>query len=189
MTPTDAKRRLVWHGILIFLLGLLAGAFVPWLKNPRMGVAAHVGGVLSGIFLVLVGLIWREIKLASRVLEGCLLALSVCIAHWVGGAVFGGLFWHGPQHARWRRRIQRHGLAGSVGGFRRHLFLRGDRRCRHPGIIGATKECDEIFLASSYFWQFSLPDCLLPSNHELKNTATSRNFWGLRTIPAGHERG
>ncbi len=66
MTPTDAKRRLIWHGILIFLLGLLAGAFVPWLKNPRMGVAAHVGGVLSGIFLILVGLIWEEIKLRPK---------------------------------------------------------------------------------------------------------------------------
>ncbi|HLE62387.1 MAG TPA: hypothetical protein VI750_04565 [Pyrinomonadaceae bacterium] len=63
MTPSNAKRRLIWHGILIFLLGLLAGAFVPWLKNPRMGVAAHVGGVLSGIFLILVALIWEEIKL------------------------------------------------------------------------------------------------------------------------------
>jgi len=63
MIPRDAKRRLLWHGILIFLLGLLAGAFAPWLTNPRMGVAAHVGGVLSGTFLILVGLIWEEIKL------------------------------------------------------------------------------------------------------------------------------
>lgn len=63
MIPIDAKRRFFWHGMLIFLLGLLAGAFVPWLTNPRMGVAAHVGGVLSGAFLILVGVIWEEIKL------------------------------------------------------------------------------------------------------------------------------
>lgn len=66
MPPPNAKRRLIWHGVLIFLLGLLAGAFVPWLKNPRMGVAAHVGGVLSGIFLILIGLIWEEIKLPAQ---------------------------------------------------------------------------------------------------------------------------
>jgi len=66
MIPPMAKRRLIWHGTLIFLLGLLAGAVVPLLKNPRMGLAAHVGGVLSGTFLILVGLIWEEIKLPVR---------------------------------------------------------------------------------------------------------------------------
>jgi hydroxylaminobenzene mutase len=63
MVPPNAKRRFLWHGMLILLFGLLAGALVPWLGNPRMGVAAHVGGVLSGTFLILVGLIWEEIKL------------------------------------------------------------------------------------------------------------------------------
>ena len=59
----DAKRRLIWHGIFVFLLSLLVGAAVPLLRNPRMGLAAHVGGVLSGMLLILVGLIWEEIKL------------------------------------------------------------------------------------------------------------------------------
>ena len=35
------------------------------LTNPRMGVAAHVGGVMSGLLLLLVGLIWGEIRLPA----------------------------------------------------------------------------------------------------------------------------
>ncbi len=66
MTPADAKRRLLWQGMLIFGLGLLTGAVVPVMTNPRMGVAAHVGGVMSGMFLILVGLLWDQIKLSLR---------------------------------------------------------------------------------------------------------------------------
>ncbi len=110
MLPPDPKRRLMWHGMLIFLLGLMAGAFVPWLKNPRMGVAAHVGGVLSGIFLILVALVWEEIKLrppAKRVAFWLFLFASHTgwVAQFlaglfgtgrsmpVGGAGFRGTFW------------------------------------------------------------------------------------------------
>lgn len=60
----DARRRLLWHGVFVFVLGLLVGAVVPVLTNPRMGVAAHVGAALSGIFLMLVGLIWEDMKLS-----------------------------------------------------------------------------------------------------------------------------
>jgi hydroxylaminobenzene mutase len=66
MAPSEAKRRLLWHGILIVLLGLASGVLVPILANPRMGVAAHVGGVMSGLLLLLVGLFWQELHLAER---------------------------------------------------------------------------------------------------------------------------
>ena len=66
MIPNNTKRRLLWHGLLIFLFGLLAGAAVPVLTNPRMGVAAHLGGVLSGMFLIVIGLLWGEIRLSAR---------------------------------------------------------------------------------------------------------------------------
>ncbi len=66
MASNDVRRRLIWHGMLVFVLGLLVGAVVPLLKSPRMGLAAHVGGVMSGMFLILVGLIWEEIKLPVR---------------------------------------------------------------------------------------------------------------------------
>ncbi len=65
VTLTDAKRRLLWHGMLIVGLGSLTGSVVPVLSNPRMGVAAHVGGLMSGMLLLLVGLIWGEIRLLA----------------------------------------------------------------------------------------------------------------------------
>jgi len=87
------KHRLLWHGILIFTFGLLAGAAVPVVVNPRMGVAAHVGGVMSGMFLLLVGLIWEGIKL-PRTAARTTFWLFLYASHtgWLGqflAAVFG----------------------------------------------------------------------------------------------------
>jgi hypothetical protein len=42
----DTKRRLVWHGMFLFLLGLLTGFAEPQFKNLRMGLAAHLEGVI-----------------------------------------------------------------------------------------------------------------------------------------------
>ena len=58
----DTRHRLIWHGIFLFLLGLLTGFLIPALRNTRMGVSAHLEGVLNGIFLVVLGLIWTEIR-------------------------------------------------------------------------------------------------------------------------------
>ena len=60
----DRKRRLIWHGIFLFLLGLLTGLVEANFKNPRMGLAAHLEGVMNGIFLVALGAIWPEVRLA-----------------------------------------------------------------------------------------------------------------------------
>src|SRR5713226_9196691 len=84
MTPQDAKQLLIRHGMLVFLLGLLTGTVVPWLTNPRMGVAAHVGGVMSGMFLILVGLLWEQIKLSLRAEKAAFwLFLYAAYARWL----------------------------------------------------------------------------------------------------------
>src|SRR5215207_4943558 len=44
---SDTGRRFVWHGVLLFLLGLIGGMFVYAMANPRMGLSMHVGAVLS----------------------------------------------------------------------------------------------------------------------------------------------
>ncbi len=62
----STKRRLLWHGMLLFLLGLLTGFVEPKFANPRMGLAAHLEGVMNGIFLVALGAIWTEVKLSTR---------------------------------------------------------------------------------------------------------------------------
>lgn len=62
----DAKRRLLWHGMFLFLIGLLTGLVEQKFNNPRMGLAAHLEGVLNGIFLVALGAIWTEVRLSPR---------------------------------------------------------------------------------------------------------------------------
>jgi hydroxylaminobenzene mutase len=38
---TDSQRRLIWHGMFLFLLGLLIGFAEGQVINPRMALAAH----------------------------------------------------------------------------------------------------------------------------------------------------
>jgi hydroxylaminobenzene mutase len=69
----DAKRRLMWHGMFLFLLGLITGFVETRFTNVRMGLAAHLEGVMNGTFLVALGAIWTEVKLPP---------ISKAIAYW-----------------------------------------------------------------------------------------------------------
>ncbi len=51
-------------GLILFLMGLLTGLMVPALKNPRMGVAAHMVGMTNGPFLIVIGLLWPQLALS-----------------------------------------------------------------------------------------------------------------------------
>jgi hydroxylaminobenzene mutase len=62
----DTKRRLLWNGMFLFLLGLLTGLIEQKFNNPRMGLAAHLEGVMNGIFLVALGAVWTEVRLSPR---------------------------------------------------------------------------------------------------------------------------
>lgn len=64
--PAISRRFMQW-GISLFLLGLLTGFAMPLFANPRMGLASHLEGILNGIFLVALGLIWHKIRLSRRV--------------------------------------------------------------------------------------------------------------------------
>jgi hydroxylaminobenzene mutase len=57
---------LIFLGILLFLFGLLIAFFIPVMINPRMGLSAHLEGIMNGIFLVLLGLIWSKILLQTK---------------------------------------------------------------------------------------------------------------------------
>lgn len=63
---SGSGRRLIRCGILLFLLGLLTGLLVPAVANPRMGLSSHLEGVMNGIFLVVLGLIWPRLRLSGR---------------------------------------------------------------------------------------------------------------------------
>jgi hydroxylaminobenzene mutase len=62
----DIKRRLLWHGMFLFLIGLLTGLVEQKFNNPRMGLAAHLEGVMNGTFLVVLGAIWMDVRLSAR---------------------------------------------------------------------------------------------------------------------------
>ena len=61
------KRRLMWHGMLLFLLGLITGLLEQRFTNVRMGLSAHLEGVMNGIFLLALGAAWNEVRLPHPV--------------------------------------------------------------------------------------------------------------------------
>ncbi len=61
-----ANRRLMWHGMVLFLLGLITGFAELHFTNIRMGLAAHLEGVLNGTFLLALGAAWTGVRLSQR---------------------------------------------------------------------------------------------------------------------------
>lgn len=60
-------RRLMWHGMLLFLLGLITGLLEQRFNNVRMALSAHLEGVLNGILLLALGAVWNEVRLPRLV--------------------------------------------------------------------------------------------------------------------------
>lgn len=83
-TPAErTSRRLLRLGMILFLLGLLTGFAIPGVANPRMGLASHLEGVMNGLFLVALGLVWPRLRLAgtARTAAFCL-AVYGTFANW-----------------------------------------------------------------------------------------------------------
>jgi hydroxylaminobenzene mutase len=59
----ELNRRLMWHGMLLFLIGLVTGLLETRFTNIRMGLAAHLEGVMNGTFLLALGASWTRLKL------------------------------------------------------------------------------------------------------------------------------
>lgn len=89
----DNNRRLMWHGMFLFLLGLLTGFVEPNFANIRMGLAAHLEGVMNGIFLIGLGAIWNEVRLSPPLKAAAFwIALGGTYGNWfmtTTAAVFG----------------------------------------------------------------------------------------------------
>ena len=60
---------LLFLGIVLFLLGLVLGLFIPLMKNPKMGLSAHLEGILNGMFMVILGLIWSKLIIQDKWLK------------------------------------------------------------------------------------------------------------------------
>jgi hydroxylaminobenzene mutase len=66
MSTTNLGRRLAWHGVLLFFLALVEGIFVYSMRNPRMGLTTHVGGITTALFFLAIAALWRELRLSDR---------------------------------------------------------------------------------------------------------------------------
>lgn len=88
------SNKLIFLGVLLFLFGLIIGLLVPIFENPRMGVSSHIEGVLNGMLLVILGLIWYKINLSNRWLKITFwLAVYGTFANFIGiliAAIFNG---------------------------------------------------------------------------------------------------
>ncbi|MBX3495725.1 MAG: hydrogenase [Parvibaculum sp.] len=101
-------------GLLLFLIGLLTGFVSGGLANSRMGLSAHLEGLMNGIFLALLGLLWSRLVLgATALLVAFWLVVYAAFANWLGvllAAIWGagagmmplaaqGMSGSGPQEA------------------------------------------------------------------------------------------
>jgi len=66
ITKKHQSDRLIFLGLLLFFLGLVVGLFIPLMANPRMGLTTHLEGVINGIFLLVLGLIWNKPELSEK---------------------------------------------------------------------------------------------------------------------------
>ncbi len=86
------SHKLVRHGVILFLLGLLTGFVIPVMQNPRMGLSSHLEAIMNGMFLILLGLIWHKIHLSNGALKwGYLLSLFGAYTNWATTLLAG--FW------------------------------------------------------------------------------------------------
>ena len=94
MSQDGNSRRLIRHGMVLFLLGLVTGILIPTLTSPRLALAAHMEALLNGIFLILLGgVVWKQLRLPERLAAaGFWLLLIAAYANWgfcLLAAVFG----------------------------------------------------------------------------------------------------
>ena len=58
-----AAQRLLQVGVGLFLFAVLLGLAIPHFTVPRLALSAHLIGILQGLFLAVVGLLWPRLTL------------------------------------------------------------------------------------------------------------------------------
>ena len=115
----DTGLNLIRLGAALFLAGLLTGLAVSALANPRMGLSAHLEGVMNGTFLIALGAAWPHVRL-SPLLDRCAFGLLAfgSIANWLVTLL--SALWHtgaltpiaapAPRAAPWQEVVVQTGL-------------------------------------------------------------------------------
>ena len=92
MPDPRTARRLVLHGAILFLLGLLTGLVSGALRSPRLGLSAHLEGLMNGTFLLALGAVWSHVRLPMRAGAAAFwLLLYGTYGNWV--SVLLGAYW------------------------------------------------------------------------------------------------
>lgn len=66
-TTIVQSNKLIFLGLILFTLGVVVGLFIQNMSNPRMALSAHLEGILNGIFLIILGLIWTKLVLSEKI--------------------------------------------------------------------------------------------------------------------------
>jgi (hydroxyamino)benzene mutase len=70
-------RSLIVAGAVLFLIGLLQGAFVQSFANSQMALSAHLAAVQSGMALMIVGAIWSAVLLGGTLAKAAQWAIII----------------------------------------------------------------------------------------------------------------
>ena len=82
--------RLLQAGVALFLCALLVGLAIPAFKLPRVGLSTHLLGIMQGMFLMILGLLWPRLKLGPATSwAGFWLLLYGCLAAWTANLLAG----------------------------------------------------------------------------------------------------
>jgi hypothetical protein len=79
----DSKRQLIWHGMFLFVLGLLTGFVEPQFTNPLMGLGGASGRSDEWHLLIALGAVWTNVQRRTR--DCCVVGAGP-----VGTAAIGG---------------------------------------------------------------------------------------------------
>lgn len=76
------RRQLFIAGTLLFLLTMVYGLIFPSLANPRVGLSGHLQAIFNSLFLIVLGLMWKELALGPK-LEKAVIWLVLYGSYWV----------------------------------------------------------------------------------------------------------
>ena len=91
---TTHGHRLLQLGVSLVLFALLIGLGVSHFAVPRLALSAHLIGIMQGVLLISIGLLWPKLSLGPRALRvtfwllvyGCIAALTANLLRATWGA-------------------------------------------------------------------------------------------------------
>ena len=90
--PSVLGQRLLLLGMILFMIGLLTGFVSGTFENPRMGLSAHLEGLMNGTFLAVLGLFWHRLALGAKAsIVAFWMVVYGAYANWLG-VLLGGIW-------------------------------------------------------------------------------------------------